>query len=97
MKNDGWNDIAYHFGADQQLNEELSALLNEAVHVFRRHASGHWKEHDKPRYVARLAEHLRRRPSLIRKLLKLRDPVVSNITHAAIELIKVEGMRSGEP
>ncbi len=91
MKNDGWTDIAYNFGDDKALNEQLSQILNEAVHVFRHHADGHWKQNYKPKYVALLAEHLRRRPSLIRKLLKLKDPVVSNITHAAVEMVKGDG------
>lgn len=88
MKNDGWNDVAYDFGDDKELNEALSKLLNEAVHVFRHHADGTWKQHDKPMYANLLAEHLRKKPSLIRKLLKLNDPVISNITYAAIELTK---------
>jgi len=35
-----------------------------------------------------LAEVIKQRPSLIRKLLKLKDPVVSNTTYAAIEITK---------
>jgi hypothetical protein len=35
-----------------------------------------------------LAEEIYQRPSLIKKLLNLKDPVVSNITHAAIEITK---------
>lgn len=96
MKNDGWNDLAYRFGNDELLNQQLSHLLNEAVHVFRCHADGHWKAHYKAKYANALAEYLRRRPSLIRKLLKLKDPVVSNITYAAIEVVK-SASRSSDP
>ena len=35
-----------------------------------------------------LEEHISRKPSLIKRLLKLKDPVVSNITYAAIESMK---------
>jgi len=85
MKNDGMNDIRYDFGDDEKLNKEVSFILNEAVHVFRHHADGNWKEIYKPKYVNMLAEKISARPSLIKKLLKLKDPVVSNITHAAMK------------
>jgi len=82
------SDIAYEFGDDKALNEKLSFILNEACHVFRHHADGNWKELYKPKYATMLAEHISQKPSLINKLLKLKDPVVSNITHAAIEITK---------
>ena len=88
MKNDGMNDISYYFGDDEKLNEELSVILNEAVHVFRNHPDGNWKEIYKPKYANKLAEKISARPSLIKQLLKLKDPVVSNITHAAMEITK---------
>lgn len=86
MKNDGIHDIEYNFSDDAALNERLSSILNEACHVFRWHADGNWKTEYKPRYAEILAKELKARPSLIRKLLKLGDPVVSNITYAAIAL-----------
>ena len=82
------NDIAYDFGDDKVLNEKLSFILNEACHVFRNHADGNWKETYKPKYASMLAEQISKKPSLIKKLLKLKDPVVSNITHTAIEITK---------
>jgi len=88
MKNDGMNEINYDFGDDEALNIEISFVLNEAVHVFRHHADGNWKEHYKPKYANMLAEKILKKPSLIKKLLKLKDPVISNITYAAIEITK---------
>jgi hypothetical protein len=88
MKNDGWSELEYSFGDDCELNQRMSALLNELCHVFRRHADGHWKDNYKPKYVKRLAKEFDARPSLIRKLLKLNDPVISNVTYAAIEFSK---------
>lgn len=88
MANDGWHDIDYDFGVDNVLNEEISGILNEACHVFRLHADGNWNEIYKPRYARQLADKIAVRPSLIRKLLKLKDPVVSNITYAAIAVNK---------
>ena len=88
MKNDGWHDIDYQLTDDSELNENVSNILNKACHVFHLHADGGWKELYKPKYADMLAECLLQRKSLIRKLLKLRDPVVSNITYAAIEVMK---------
>lgn len=88
MKNDGMNEIEYCFGDDKELNEKLSFILNEACHVFRHHAEGNWKTLYKPKYAKMLADEIKLRPSLIRKLLKFKDPVVSNITYAAIDITK---------
>jgi hypothetical protein len=86
MKNDGVVKINYIFGDDEQLNKRLSILLNEAVHVFRLHPDGNWKTLYKPKYAAQLANEISEKPGLIRHLLKLQDPVISNITYAAIEI-----------
>ena len=88
MKNDVWTDLKYSFGDDDELNERLSALLNEVCHVFRHHAEGTWKDHDKPAYAKKLAAEIGAQPSLIRKLLALKDPVISNVTYAAVEHTK---------
>ncbi len=88
MKNDGWNELEYDFGDDKEFNARLSKLINEFCHVFHGHADGNWKEHYKPKYVQLLAEEIKEKPSLMRKLLKHKDPVVSNVTYAAIELTK---------
>jgi hypothetical protein len=88
MRNNGWHSKAYSFGKDAELNLRLSQLINEMCHVFHLHADGNWKSLYKPKYVERVAIEIRNRPSLIRKLLALDDPVVSNITHAAIDFNK---------
>ncbi len=88
MKNDGFHNLSYTFGDNELLNQRMSDLINEFCHVFRHHADGNWKSFYKPKYVKLMAEELTARPSLIRKLLALKDPVVSNITYAAIEFNK---------
>ena len=88
MKSNGMNDISYDFGEDEELNNKMSSILNEACHVFRHHADGNWKEIYKPKYSGMLAEQITKKPALIKNLLKLKDPAVSNITHAAIEITK---------
>jgi hypothetical protein len=88
VKNDGLNDVEYDFGEDKDLNERLSFILNEAVHVFRYHVDGNWKAIYKPKYTALLAAEILKKPSLIKQLIALKDPVVGNIVFAAIELNK---------
>ena len=88
MKNDGWTDIEYSFSDDKESNEKISYILNEVCHVFRHHADGGWKDYDKPKYASLLAVHIKESPSLIKKLLNLKDPVVSNVTYAAIDVLK---------
>ena len=88
MKNDGLNDIEYDFGDDKELNERVSFILNETVHVFRYHLDGNWKTIYKPKYAEMLASEIEKRPSLIKKLIAIKDPVVKNITYAAIEYNK---------
>lgn len=88
LKNDGWAKIAYDLDSDKTANSALNDLLNEVAHVFRHHANGHWKQLYKPKYASALAVHLQNRPSLIRKLLEIKDPVIRNITYAAIEAAK---------
>ncbi len=44
-----------------------------------------------------MALELLNKPSLIRKLLALKDPVVSNITFAAIDLNKTKASASENP
>ena len=88
MKNDGWHDEEYSFSKDQELNKRMSSLINEFCHVFRHHADGNWKSLYKPKYIEKMAIEISQRPSLIRKLLKFKDPVISNVTHAAIEFNK---------
>lgn len=84
--NYGFRDVfCYALDDDAAINLRLTRLLTECCHVFRAHADGNWKSYYRPKYVAYLAEEIESRPSLIRKLLALKDPVVQNITHAAIQ------------
>jgi hypothetical protein len=90
VKNNGWSDINYSFGDDEAFNKRMSFLINEFCHVFHNHADGEWKSYYKPKYVEQLAKEIEKKPSLIRKLIKLKNPVVSNMTYAAVEFNKSE-------
>ena len=85
-KNDGWTDVDYHLLEDPERNARLSAILNEACHVFLRHAEGVWKSHDKDAYAKLIAGEIKTTPSLIRKLLGTNDRVIKMLTYRAIEL-----------
>jgi len=89
-KNDGWTDVAYELGSDPQDSARISKILNEACHVFHHHASGLWKSEDKDGYAKLLMEEIRRRPSLVGRLLNTDDRVVKMVTHRAVELLKAE-------
>jgi len=93
MKNSGWDELEYNFGDDADLNKRMSELINQFCHVFRCHPDGQWKTEYKPEYVKLLAKEIREKPSLISKLIKLKDPVVSNVTYAAIEFIEFNDKR----
>jgi hypothetical protein len=87
-KNDGWTPLVYDFGHDDAENRRLSAILNDACHVFRCHAGGTWRQHDKDRFALRLVVELERRPGLVGRLLKTEDRVVKMVTFRALELLK---------
>ena len=86
--NDGWTDVEYRLLDDPERNARLSAILNEACHVFRRHATGDWKPHDKDAYARLIAAEINKTPSLIRKLLGTDDRVIKMLTYRAVELNK---------
>lgn len=88
LKNDGMHPITYDFSDDDALNQRLSDILDASSHDFGHHADGNWKRVYKPKYARQLAEHIGKQPSLTRKRLKLKDPLIGNITHAAIALEK---------
>ncbi len=77
--------LVYSLTSDPELNNKISAEINEAIHVFKYHNDGNWKGYYKPKYIERFSKFIEDRPSLIRKLLALKEPVVSNIIHSAIK------------
>jgi hypothetical protein len=85
--NDGWTDIAYDLGADPVDSARVGAILNEACHVFRRHAEGTWKSNDRDAYARLLVPELQRRPGLAGRLLATDDRVVKMLTYRALELL----------
>lgn len=89
-KQDGWQEIEYELSENAELNDRVSLILNEACHVFRHHAEGVWRSHDKDAYASLLAEELKANPWLARSLLNIGDRVISMLTYRAIELRKMK-------
>ncbi len=77
--------LIYHLTSSAELNNEISSQINEVIHVFKYHNDGNWKSYYKPKYVQRFSNFIEERPSLIRKLLALKEPVVSNIVHTVVK------------
>ena len=85
---EAWGDPVYALTADDSANIRISAILNEAAHVFEWHAEGLWKSTYKEGFANLLAAELAQRPSLSRKILNLEDRVFSMVLYRAIELQK---------
>lgn len=91
MKNDGLIDLYYDLCDNTDINQRLSNLINESSHAFQTHAEESWKTVYKPKYAAMYAAEIKASPFLISPLLSLRDRVVSNLTHAAMDLNEKKG------
>ncbi len=86
-KNDGWVDVDYDFGLPDAERGALAKTLNEACHVFRLHADGHWGSVYKDRYARALAVHISAHPGLPHRLLRSGDRVIAMVTHRAMALL----------
>ena len=91
IQNDGWKEVAYDFGLDEEGNRRVAAILNQACHVFHQEFGGRWRPGHKNRYAAALATELDKYPELAQRLLETGDRVVRMLTFRASEL----GRRSG--
>ena len=78
----------YPLSPDAKTNARISAILNEAAHVFDWHAEGLWKSEYKDRFARLLAPDLKQHPKLIRSINKLNDRVFTMVVYCAVELLK---------
>ena len=72
-------------------DEPISAILNEAKHVFEWHKEGLWNSEYKDGFASLLIPYIRSQPKLIRQVLDLDDRVFSMVTYRAVELQKAAG------
>jgi|GEM_PF-3290378 len=77
----------YPLSPDDQTNASISAILNEAAHVFDWHAEGLWKIEYKDGFARLLMPYLKQHPKLISSINKLNDRVFSMVVYRAIELL----------
>lgn len=86
--NDGWSVVDYDFGLPPADGVALASTLNEACHVFRRHADGNWVSTYKDHYAREVATHISAHPGLPHRLLRSGDRVIAMLTHRALELLR---------
>lgn len=86
-ENDGWEDIEYDFGLDQEANQRVSDILNEACHVFYYHQDGNWKPEYKERYANDLALEFNKYNKLSSRVIRSKDRVVKMVAYRALEIL----------
>jgi len=86
--NDGWTDVEYEFGLDEEGAKRVSHILNEACHVFFYHADGNWNDSYKEKYASELAKEFQKYPDLSSRVLRSNDRVVKMVAFRALEILK---------
>lgn len=84
---EGFGSPIYSLSPDEQTNARLSAILNEAAHVFDWHAEGLWKSEYKDGFARLLIPDLKQHPKLIKSIIMLNDRVFSMVVYRAVELL----------
>jgi len=87
---ESWGAPTYSLTSDMAVNLRISAILNEALHVFEWHKEGIWQSTYKEGFAALLAKDIESRPSLMRKILKLNNRIFSMVAYRAAEMLKEE-------
>ena len=87
---EGFGLPLYPLTPDAQTNARLSAILNEAAHVFDWHAEGLWRSEYKGGFAHLLMSNLKQHPKLIRSIIKLNGRVFTMVVYRAVELLKLE-------
>jgi hypothetical protein len=80
-----------------ETNLRISAILNEARHVFDCHAEGIWKTDYKEGFARLLMPDLHAHPKLIKQINELNDRVFSMVTYRAVELLNESHPSSARP
>ena len=96
----GFSEPTYEFTTDPEMNARISAILNEAQHVFECHADGQWQSYYKPGFGGLLAKEISIKPSVTRKIIKIKNRVFSMVLYEAVNINKSLGLTphsSGTP
>jgi len=75
---------------DKKENADLNQILNTVVHVFHSHNCGTWVSFDKPRYAKLLLPFIQKHPSLIERILNMKNRAINMVLYKAIEMGKLE-------
>ena len=67
-------------------DEPISAILNEARHVFEWHKEGLWNSEYKDGFASLLIPYIQSHPKLIRQVLDFDQRVFSMVVYRAVEL-----------
>jgi hypothetical protein len=86
---EGFGLPLYAVSPDSETNSRISAVLNEASHVFNWHKEGLWKSEYKDGFASLLIEDLKAHPKLIKSIIKLDDRVFTMVVYRAVELLNV--------
>ena len=87
-RNYGSFEIDYDFGLPSSERAALSALLNEACHVFQDHPHGQWKTRCKDKYASLVATQIKAHPGLTHRLLRSGERVIQMLTYRALEILE---------
>lgn len=85
---EGFGSPVYALSPDAQTNLRISAVLNEAAHVFVWHAEGLWITEYKDGFARLLIPDLKKHPKLIHAIIRLNNRTFSMVAYRAVELIR---------
>ena len=84
---ESFNSPIHHVSPIDAENRYVSAVLNEAEHVFRWHTDGLWASKYKDHYARLLMDRVELHPTLIPNINQLNNRVFSMVVYRAVELL----------
>lgn len=84
---EAFGEPVYAVSPDAETNARISAVLNEAAHVFGWHAEGLWKSEYKDGFARLLLPDLQAHPKLVKSIVSLNNRVFSMVVYRAVELL----------
>lgn len=84
---EGFGSPVFKLSPNEDENTVISAILNEARHVFDWHKEGLWNSEYKDGFARLLIPYLTAHPKLIPNINKIGDRVFSMVVYHAVELM----------
>jgi len=82
----------YPISPDENTNVRISAVLNEAEHVFAWHAEGLWESEYKDGFARLLIPYFKQHPKLISNINETNNRIFSMVVYRAVELLGKEAI-----